>query len=196
MASGSALFFRRLVSNPRQVSAIAPSSRFLGRAMTAGLGPDSGPVVEFGPGSGSLTRAILARGVKPENLTLFELDAEFVGDLRRRFPGVTVHHAPADAAADFVKPGVVAVVSGLPLLSMPPAVCKAIVGSAFHILHPGAPYIQFTYGPKPSVPPEIIADLGLSVEQRAFVWANLPPARVHHFRQMVPFGVESLTRPD
>lgn len=196
MASGSALFFRRLVSNPRQVSAIAPSSRFLGRAMTAGLGPDSGPVVEFGPGSGSLTRAILARGVRPDNLTLFELDAEFVGDLRQRFPGVIVHHAPADAAADFLKPEIAAVISGLPLLSMPPSVCRAIVGSAFQILRPGAPYIQFTYGPKPSVPPEIIADLGLTVEQKAFVWANLPPARVHHFRQMGPADAKGRARSD
>ncbi len=196
MASGSALFFRRLLTNPRRVSAIAPSSRFLGRAMTAGLGPDSGPVVEFGPGSGSLTRAILARGVRPEHLTLFELDGEFVRDLRQRFPGVTVHHAPADAATDFVSPGIAAVISGLPLLSMPPAVCSAIVGAAFRILRPGAAYIQFTYGPKPSIPPEIIADLGLTVEQRAFVWANLPPARVHHFRKPGPFGAEIQARLD
>ena len=196
MASGSALFFRRLVSNPRQVSAIAPSSRFLGRAMTAGLGPDSGPVVEFGPGSGSLTRAILARGVRPENLTLFELDAAFVSDLRQRFPGVTVHHAPADAAAELVTPGVSAVISGLPLLSMPFDVCRGIVGSAFQILRSGAPYVQFTYGSKPSVPPEIIADLGLGVEQKACVWANLPPARVHYFRQTGHFGAARPRHPD
>lgn len=164
--------------------------------MTAGLGPESGPVVEFGPGSGSLTRAILARGVRPENLTLFELDAAFVCDLRERFPGVTVHHAPADAAADILTSGVSAVISGLPLLSMPFEVCRGIVGSAFQILNPGAPYIQFTYGSKPSVPPEIIADLGLDVEQKAFVWANLPPARVHHFRQTGHFGAARPRHPD
>ncbi|MCX8507548.1 MAG: methyltransferase type 12 [Rhodobacteraceae bacterium] len=179
----TALFFRRLLTHPRQVSAIAPSSRFLAQAMAADLGPETGPVVEFGPGSGSLTAAILARGVPPERLTLFELDPDFVHLLRARFPGVTVHHAPADAAADYVAPGVGAVISGLPLLSMPPAVCSVIVGAAFRLLRPGAPYIQFTYGPKPSIPDEVIADLGLVAEQKTFVWANLPPARVHHFRK-------------
>ncbi|MGB3148095.1 MAG: methyltransferase type 12 [Paracoccaceae bacterium] len=186
MVSDTVLFLRRLLTNPKQVSAIAPSSRFLARAMAAGLGPDSGPVVEFGPGTGSLTAAILARGVAPENLTLFELDAEFVTALRARFPGVTVHHAPANEAASHVPANVGAVISGLPLLSMPAPIRAAIVGAAFDILRPGAPYIQFTYGPKPSVPPDIVADLGLRVEQAAFVWANLPPARVHRFFRDAP----------
>jgi phosphatidylethanolamine/phosphatidyl-N-methylethanolamine N-methyltransferase len=183
MAAETALFLRQLIRNPRQVSAIAPSSIFLGRAMAATLGPDTGRVVEFGPGTGSLTRAILARGVAPRDLTLFELDTTFVADLRDRFPAVTVHHAPADAAAKMVAPGVGAVVSGLPLLSMPPAVRAAIVGAAFDILKPGAPLIQFTYGPQPPVPAAILASLGLTVERGPAVWLNLPPARVYFFRR-------------
>lgn len=181
MFAETTLFLRQLARNPKQVSAIAPSSRFLARAMVAELGPDSGRVVEFGPGTGVLTRAILERGVRPENVTLFELDPAFVARLRNRFPGVRVLHAPADEAARHVEPGVSAVISGLPLLSMPPAVRLAIVGAAFDILAPGAPYVQFTYGPKPSVPPEIMEALGLDARQTAFVWANLPPARVHRF---------------
>ncbi|MBS0565416.1 MAG: methyltransferase type 12 [Proteobacteria bacterium] len=181
MATDHALFFRRLLKNPRQVSAIAPSSARLARAMTEGLGPATGRVVEFGPGTGSLTRSILARGVRPADLTLFELDESFAAALRGQFAGVTVHARPADRAPEFTEAGVGAVVSGLPLLSMPPAVSAAIVRAAFAILAPGAPLIQFTYGPKPSVPAATIAELGLRVEERAFVWLNLPPARVHHF---------------
>lgn len=177
------LFFRQLLRNPLQVSAIAPSSRYLARAMAAGLGPESGRVVEFGPGTGSLTEAILAQGVAPRDLTLFELDANFVEALRRRFPGVTVHHVGADRAAEHVAAGVGAVISGLPLLSMPRPVCAAIVGAAFNILKPGAPYIQFTYGPGPSIPADVMAEQNLIAVQTAFVWANLPPARVHQFRQ-------------
>jgi hypothetical protein len=120
MSSDLALFRRRLLQNPRQVSAIAPSSKTLARAMTLGLGPQSGRVVEFGPGTGRFTEAALARGLPPENLTLFELDAEFVDHLRRRFPGVTVHQAPAQQAAALLDPGVQVVLSGLPLLSMHP----------------------------------------------------------------------------
>lgn len=179
--SDLALFARRLLRNPRQVSAVAPSSRFLARAMAQGLGSRTGHVVEFGPGTGQLTRAILAAGVAPGNLSLFELDPDFITHLRRDFPGVDVHHLGADRADEVVTPGVGAVVSGLPLLSMPAAVRQAIVAAAFRLLAPGAPFIQFTYGPKPPLPLDCMENLGLRVEAGAKVWLNLPPARVYRF---------------
>lgn len=151
--------------------------------MTLGLGPKSGPVVEFGPGTGRFTEAILARGVRPEDLTLFELDEEFVVYLRQKFPGVTVHQLPAQEAARLVTPGVKTVISGLPLLSMPPEVREGIVGAAFAILAPRGRYVQFTYGARPPLPPETIAALGLSVNKGHKVWANLPPATVYRFRR-------------
>lgn len=177
------LFRRRLLSNPRQVSAIAPSSRFLARAMTEGLGPQTGRVVEFGPGTGVLTRGILARGVDPRNLTLFEMDPEFAHFLKQAFPAATVHIASAATAGALVEPGVGAVVSGLPLLSMPTPVRRGIVEAAFAVLKPGAPLIQFTYGHRPPLPDALIDDLGLTVEKGALVLANLPPARVYRFRK-------------
>ncbi len=181
--SDLALFRRRLLKNPRQVSAIAPSSRTLARAMTLGLGPNSGPVVEFGPGTGRFTEAILARGVPPENVTLFELDEEFVDYLRKKFPGVTVHQLPAQEAANLIPPGVATVISGLPLLSMPAEVREGIVNAAFAILAPRGHYVQFTYGPRPPLAPETVESLGLKVNKGHKVWANLPPATVYRFRR-------------
>lgn len=181
--SDLALFRRRLLKNPRQVSAIAPSSRTLARAMTLGLGPNSGPVVEFGPGTGRFTEAILARGVPPQNVTLFELDEEFVDYLRQRFPGVAVHRMPAQEAARMVPAGVSTVISGLPLLSMPPDVREGIVAAAFAILAPRGRYVQFTYGNRPPLPSETISALGLTVNKGHKIWANLPPATVYRFRR-------------
>jgi len=176
-----ALFRRRLLQNPGQVSALAPSSRYLARAMAEGLGPRTGRVVEFGPGTGRLTRAILEAGVPARQLDLFELDSDFIRHLHQQFPGVAIHHLGADHADDVVAPGVGAVVSGLPLLSMPPEVREAIVGAAFGILAPGAPYIQFTYGSKPPLPPESLEKLRLRVKPGRKIWLNLPPARVYRF---------------
>lgn len=183
MTGELALFRRRLMRNPRQVSAVAPSSRFLARAMAEGLGPATGRVVEFGPGTGQLTRGILAAGVAATNLTGFELDPDFVQHLRQTFPGVTVHHLGADRADTVVAPGVGAVVSGLPLLSMPRSVQEAILAAAFRILAPGAPFIQFTYGPKPPVQQALLAKLGLRADAGPKVWLNLPPARVYQFHR-------------
>ncbi|MBI1171944.1 hypothetical protein GC209_11120 [bacterium] len=177
------LFLRQLISRPLQVSAIAPSSRFLARAMARDLGPQTGRVVEFGPGTGRLTQGILQAGVAPENLTLFEMNAEFVTHLRARFAGVTVHLAGAQTAPQLVPKGVGAVVSGLPLLSMPMALRQSIVAAAFEILAPDGIYVQFTYGPRPALDDDQIRDLGLSCTQTAYVALNLPPARVHTFRR-------------
>lgn len=178
--TGATLFFRQLLSRPKQISAVAPSSLFLARAMADGLAPGQ-RVVEFGPGTGVLTRAILAAGVRPADLTLFEFNRDFVAHLRAEFPGVTVLNEGAQSAAAHVAPGVDAVISGLPLLSMPRDIRESIVRAAFDVLNPGGEYVQFTYGRRPAVSDEQIARLGLSVRQTAHVLFNLPPARVHRF---------------
>lgn len=181
MAQGTFLFLRQLLRNPVRVSAIAPSSRILARAMAAGIGPQTGRVVEFGPGTGRLTDAILAAGLPPENLTCFELDPAFASHLRARLPAVTLLQAGAETAPQSVPPGVARVISGLPLLSMPRTLREAIVGAAFQILAPGGTYVQFTYGSKPPLDPGQMARLGLKVALGPKIWRNLPPARVLFF---------------
>ena len=184
MTNEAQLFLRQLLTNPRQVSAIAPSSPRLARAMAEGLGPRSGRVVEFGPGTGRLTEAILAAGVAPRDLTLFEMNEDFVHHLRQRFPGVEVVHGPAQMAPQTVQPGVAKVISGLPLLSMPPALRESIVGAAFAVLAPGGAMVQFTYGQQPPLPAESLERLGLRVSAGVKVWRNLPPARIFRFHRL------------
>ena len=181
--SDTLLFLRELATKPLQISAIAPSSRFLARAMTRDIGPKTGRVVEFGPGTGVLTRGILAAGVNPADLTLFEMSAEFSAHLSTTFPGVTVQNTGAQNAANFVPKGVGAVISGLPLMSMPPEIRESIIRAAFDVLAPAGIYVQFTYGSRAQVTPEQMKRLGLRVEQTAYVLFNLPPARVHTFRR-------------
>lgn len=178
--SDLALFLRQFVRSPRQVSALAPSSQALARAMAAEVGPDSGPVVEFGPGTGRITEAILARGVAPADLTLIEMNPDFAKALTLRFPGVGVHVTGAQEVASHVAPNVGAVLSGLPLLSMPHALRRAIVEAAFAVLRPGGKFVQFTYGARPPLPAEMMEDMGLrATEAGPRIWANLPPAQVY-----------------
>lgn len=156
--------------------------------MAAGLGSDSEPVIEFGAGTGRLSRGILRAGVLPQNLTLFELDPELAAYLRATLPsGVTCHCAPAQDAAEMLQDrypqGVAAVISGLPLLSFPKLVCHEIASAAFRLLAPGAPFVQFTYGPNPPLPREIVSALGLRLEKGPLILRNLPPARIYRFRQ-------------
>src|SRR5476649_1383072 len=89
--TGNLRFLRALVAHPKNIGAIMPSSRALGRAIAAQMDPARpGPVLELGPGTGVITEALLERGVAAERLTLVEYDAEMAACLARRFQGVTV----------------------------------------------------------------------------------------------------------
>ena len=56
----------------------------------------------------------------------------------------------------FDEAALAAVVSGLPLLSIPAHSVEAILAGAFAYLRPGASFYQFTYGPRCPVPRAVI----------------------------------------
>lgn len=178
-------FLKEFAKRPHRVVALAPSSRQLAEAMVAPLPLGDGPIVELGPGTGVFTEALLRAGVDRSDLHLFELNRRFVHTLRTRFRGLKVHHAPAQTMAEHGLGNLRAVVSGLPLLSMPPRIQREIVEASFRALRPGAPFIQFTYGPRPPIGEDLRLDLNLSWSMSRMVWNNLPPARVYAFRQVI-----------
>lgn len=175
------LFMGQLFRKPHQVVALAPSSRFLCAEMVAEIDPDAGPVIELGAGTGNITRAILERGVAPANLHSIEMNPEFCDRLRANFPGLNVHQMSAGDCGDLPVENVQAVVSGLPLLSMPTALQRAILTGFAKKVRPGGSYVQFTYGPKPPVTKVVREELNLTWRRSAKIWWNMPPARVYRF---------------
>lgn len=173
-------FLRQLLRRPDEIVALAPSSRALSREMAA-MADLSGPVIELGAGTGRITEALLAAGCPAAQLHLLEMNAEFVALLQERFPGVHVHHTGAQNIAGLGLGEVSAVVSGLPLLSMPKPVQRAIVGGAFELLRPGGRFVQFTYGPVPPVAGGLRDELDLCWDKSRRIWRNLPPAHVYSF---------------
>ncbi|MEQ9258088.1 MAG: rRNA adenine N-6-methyltransferase family protein [Roseovarius sp.] len=176
------LFLGEMLRHPTEVVAIAPSSAAVARKMTEGLEDVQGPVVEIGPGTGSFTRAILARGVAPERLTLLEMNARFCEILREKFPGVRVLNRPAQQIERIGLDKIGAVISGVPVLARP-RIQREVVAPAFRVMAPGGIFTQITYSPGAPISEEMRRELGLTVERRGTVWANLPPARVFTFRR-------------
>lgn len=177
-------FLRALFARPKNIGAIFPSSPALAEAIARQIDPHRpGPVLELGPGTGVVTRAILARGIAPKRLTLVEYNEDFARHNAASFPDVTVIHGDAfdlsrTLGARFAGP-FAAVVSGLPLLNFPVQLRRRLVDGALERLDHGAPFIQFSYGTHAPVPPPP----GHSVVRAAQVWANLPPARVWVYRK-------------
>lgn len=175
------MFLGQLVRKPRQVVALAPSSPALCAEMAAEIDPDRGPVIELGAGTGTITRAILARGLPPERLHAIEMNPDFCARLRAAFPGIHVHEMSAEDLGTLPVDGCQAVVSGLPLLSMPLDLQRAILTGTIARSAAGATYIQFTYGPQPPVARALRDELDLSWRVSRKIWHNLPPARVYRF---------------
>jgi phosphatidylethanolamine/phosphatidyl-N-methylethanolamine N-methyltransferase len=179
-------FIKTLFESPRATGAVSPSGRFLARAMARAVeatGP--GLVVELGPGTGPVTKALIERGVAPENLVLVEYEASFCRLLAERFPKVRVLQGDAyrltQSLAELRGRPIRAFVSSLPLLNEPPARRQDLVAEAFALMGPGGVFVQFTYGVASPIPRQIDG-LTLSAEVGAPVWFNLPPARVWTYR--------------
>lgn len=180
-------FLRRWLQNPRAVGAVVPSSRSLASAMAAEIDLAApGAVVELGGGTGSITAALLAAGVPPGDLAVVERDPAFAKMLSARFPTVKVlqgdaaelRHLLRDAGVGPVK----AVISGLPLLSIPERICLRIIAEAASVLSKDGILVQFTYGPASPVSRRILRRLGLEARRMSWVVENFPPASVWRYR--------------
>lgn len=176
-----ARFLGRLIARPTSVGAVAPSSAALGRAMAAQIPDDNGNILELGPGTGVVTRAILARGIAPSRLTALEFDPQFAMLMKSRFGGVQVVQGDAfDLQGTLGKTEpFAAIVSSLPLLNFAIEKRASLVSQIFARLAPRAPFIQFSYGLTPPVAPPA----GVSVMRAAHILFNLPPARVWVYRK-------------
>ena len=181
--SDLSLFLGQFLRRPGEIRAVAPTGRSAAREMARPVTPDMQAVAEIGAGTGTNTQAILARGLAPERLELYELNAAFCDRLRQRFPGARVHNLPAQEMVNVGRGDLDAVVSGVPTLPMPDELQAAIVGAALAMMKPGAPFVQITYGALPPLSGAVRARFGLVHEKSRRIWANLPPAQVYVFRQ-------------
>jgi phosphatidylethanolamine/phosphatidyl-N-methylethanolamine N-methyltransferase len=189
--AGTALFLKRWLRRPFATGALVPSGRLLAEAMAlatqAAIAGRPGHVVELGAGTGEVTKALLAAGIAPQRLALVERDPEFAAFLRRHFPAPRI--VEGDAAhlprllADLGIAPIAAVVSSLPLLSLPGEVVDGIVSGVFEALPRGAALVQFTYGPTPPVPRALRQRLHLVGVHGKRIWRNVPPAVVWTFRR-------------
>lgn len=177
-------FFRGWIDKPRTVGSIVPTSAVTARRMASVIDLSSQlPVLELGPGTGCITRAILARGVKPQNLWSVEYSTDFVEHLRDVYP--EVNFVQGDAfALDRTLAGAPQLydcaISGLPLLNFPVGKRIEFVNAVLERLAPGRPLIQFTYGPLSPVP---MRRGDYSIEHFDFVMRNLPPAQLWIYRR-------------
>ncbi|EHS51390.1 phosphatidylethanolamine N-methyltransferase/phosphatidyl-N-methylethanolamine N-methyltransferase protein [Rhizobium sp. PDO1-076] len=178
-------FFKGMMQGPKQVGAIVPTSSITARKMASVVNPHSGlPVLELGPGTGVITKAILARGVPPEKLVSVEYSEDFFHHLVQGYPGV--HFVQGDAFDLKTTLGELAdqtfdsVVSAVPLLNFPMETRIRLLEDLLDRVPAGRPVVQISYGP---MSPIVAKPHSYHIQHFDFIVRNIPPAQLWIYRR-------------
>ncbi|MBY5811803.1 phospholipid N-methyltransferase PmtA [Rhizobium leguminosarum] len=178
-------FFRGMMQGPKTVGSIVPTSSITAKRMASVVDIHSGlPVLELGPGTGAITKAILGRGVRPENLVAIEYSTDFHKHLQRTYPGV--HFINGDAfdlqttLGSFSGLTFDSVVSGIPLLNFPMAKRISLLESLLERLPAGRPVVQISYG---AISPIAANPDRYHIQHFDFVMRNIPPAQLWIYKR-------------
>jgi phosphatidylethanolamine/phosphatidyl-N-methylethanolamine N-methyltransferase len=179
-------FIRGMMLQPKTVGAIMPTSARTAARMASIIDTGSGlKVLELGPGTGVITKAILDRGVKPEDLVSIEYSTPFVKHLSAKYPGVHFINGDAfnlaETLKDFHGQKFDCVISGIPLLNFPMHARVKLIEDLIKLMPPGRPVVQFSYGP---MSPVIAKPDSYKIQHFDFVVRNIPPAQIWHYKSL------------
>lgn len=179
-SSSTISFFCAWLKSPRAIGSVTPSGRALANKMASFVNPEEpGNIIELGGGTGSLTQALIKR-VGPKRIIVLERNPALTDILKKKFPTTAILNADAQHLQQIVTDKqlqqINAVVSGLPLLSLPQEIRDTILTATFKVLPLNGTFIQFSYSPFPSIPKVFRQKHGLKARLCTFVPQNIPPA--------------------
>ena len=170
------LFMRSMISHPRRVGAVWPTSRWAVRdLLDMGDLPQARTVVEFGVGTGVYTEEILKR-LHPEGTFLaFEIDPDLASAVADRLkdPRLRVINDSAEHVDDYLE-GAKAdyIISSVPFTSLPADVRHSLLEAARGALAPDGQMLVLQYSTT------VLPDLQrtFATIRRRFSPLNIPPA--------------------
>lgn len=179
-------FFKTWIDKPKALGAFLPTSGVTARRMACLINPANGaPVLELGPGTGVITKAILELGIKPEKLFSVEYTEDFIEPLKSNYPGVNVLHGDAfnlgSVLPDMDGEKFDTIISAIPLLNFPTSERISYLDGLLDLLTPGRPVVQMSYGPGSPIPPNRGR---YSIEPFDWILRNVPPARLWVYRRV------------
>lgn len=184
-----ARFFREFVRMPCQVGSICPSSKALASLMARhALGaPENGNglLVDLGAGTGIVTEQLLRMGVNPKYILALDISEHFRSQFYRNCGSIPFVIADAGNLArimdrDYPELPLRAIISSLPLRTIPEAKVKMIMSVLRHcLLQRGGLLVQYTYALWMR---EALSKYGFALCARRTVYFNVPPALVEAYK--------------
>jgi phosphatidylethanolamine/phosphatidyl-N-methylethanolamine N-methyltransferase len=183
-------FFKSFITKPGDVGAVLPSSDELADLVTdEGRIREANVVVEFGAGTGAITKWVLKKKRPDAAFFALEINPEFVSILRQRFPDV---HILNDSAvntrhylAEFGHNGCDVVVSGLPWSTFKDELQDELIEAVRQSLKPGGCFVTYSYLTSRLTPGgmrfrKLMYEKFRNVRRTRMVWMNVPPAFVYY----------------
>ena len=185
--------FREFLKSPNKVGAIAPSSRYLANAMLDQLHWDTlTNVVEYGPGTGAISKHLLKRVGDHQKLFAVELNASFVPVLNQKLPTLKVfNESVSDIRRICDREGVDwvdGIISGLPWTVFPEPLQEELLNATLSVLAEGGQFVTFAYFH--GLPLQNARRFRKRLKENfsnvtisQVVWRNFPPAIFYSCRQ-------------
>jgi phospholipid N-methyltransferase len=143
-------FLSEFARDHKVIGAVAPSSPFLAKELCAGLDIESKRViVEYGPGTGSLTREILPKIAPGARYAAIELNGKMAQSFRASFPSVELFEGSAETLPEVLRqmgePHADCIISGLPWTFFPDELQDRILDTTCACLKEGGTFTAFSY---------------------------------------------------
>ncbi len=175
------IFFRQFMKHPGMIGSIIPSSQILVDHILDGVDWNRTRLfVEYGPGVGTFTQAILDRMHPDAKLLAIDLNLDFVAYLESHIadPRLRVVHGSAADVRRFVAEAGYRradyILSGLPFSTLPDGVGEAICAESWNALQPGGAFLVYQYS---GYVRQWLSQLFERVEEH-ILWRNIPPCRI------------------
>lgn len=174
--------FGEFLKHPLKVGSAFPASDRMVRRMLAPIKWGAvGLCIEYGPGTGVFTRAILSRLPRSATLLAVDTSREFTRHLQRHIDDPRLR-AVAGTAADIEQIAARlglgqadAILSGLPFSTLPQETAAAIVASSAQLLGPGGHFLA--YQMRAAVYPHLTRHFARV--DKGFEWWNIPPCHLY-----------------
>ncbi len=175
-------FLVEYLKHPFKVGAVAPSSKYLTRKMTASISFSKAEcIIEYGPGTGVFTEEIIRQKQENTIFLIIEQNETFYLNLYKKYhnlKNVYVCHGDARQVSGFMKQYQISqadyIISGLPFTSLPNETSRQILKETNHVLKKTGKFITFQY----TLWEKRIFLNFFDIKSISFEARNLPPAFV------------------
>lgn len=179
-------FFGQFLREPACTGSICPSSQFLARqlvSMALEENPGNGLLVDLGAGSGVVSRELLRQGVSADAILAIDISDRFEKRFNRYSPGLKLRigdarNLPEILARHYPGRKIRAIISSLPLRSMPGAIVGEVMVVLNTLLQTGGRLVQFTYALWQRC---ALERYGFLHNKAHYVALNIPPALVERY---------------